>query len=177
MRKLLFPAFAAVALAGCSSDQQPPAETLTLKVALNDIYCKDTACACVHHIAARTYAETQRLLLEEYNIDLQIDYYIEPYQLEEEILSGKYDGVICKPWIALMLEKKAGADFERIADIVDPAGNRWFVGEKIAPDVEDNIEIQILSRDRTEWRRVTRARSQGLSPRGGRVGGGFWLRG
>lgn len=127
MRKLFTLVLAAVALAGCRSGQVP-SETLRLRLAVNDIYCKDTACACVHHIAARTYGETQQRLLDEYNIDLQLDYFVEPYNLEKAILAGKHDGVICKPWIALMLEKQAGAGFERIADIVDPFGNRSLTG-------------------------------------------------
>jgi ABC-type phosphate/phosphonate transport system substrate-binding protein len=99
-----------------------------VKLALNDIYCKDTACACVHYIAARTYGETQKLLKEQYNIDLQIDYFMETYELEDALLSGKYDGVICKPWLALKLEKKSDIEYERIADILDPSNNQWLTG-------------------------------------------------
>ena len=113
-------------LAGCRSPQ-PPSQ-LAFKLAVNDIYCKDTACECVHYVAARTYAETQRKLKEQFGIDLQLDYYIEPYKLEEAILSGEYDGAICKPWTALMLERQAGAAFERVADLLDPGDNRWLSG-------------------------------------------------
>ena len=127
MRRLSICILALAVLTGCTSDQTPP-QTLRLKLAVNDIYCKDTACACVHHIAARTYGDTQQRLLYEYGIELQLEYFIEPYELEKAILSGKYDGVICKPWIALMLEKQAGADFKRIADIVDPYDNRSLSG-------------------------------------------------
>lgn len=127
MRKLILLGLAALVLGGCKTKQAPP-ETLTLKLAVNDVYCEDTACACVHYIAARTYADTQKLLLDEFGIDLQLDYYIEPYNLEKAILSGEYDGAICKPWTALMLEKEAGADFQRAADIIDPDGNRWLSG-------------------------------------------------
>ncbi len=38
---------------------------------------------------------------------------------------------------------------------MDPAGNLWFLGDQAAPTVTGNIEIQILSRDKTEWRQVT----------------------
>lgn len=118
---------AAVALAGCRSSQVP-SDTLRLKLAVNDIYCRDSACECVHHVAARTYGDVQRRLLAECNIDLQLDYFVEPYNLEEAILAGEYDGVICKPWIVLQLEEKAGRSYERIVDVVDPYGNRWLTG-------------------------------------------------
>lgn len=127
MRKLILLIMAAAALGGCCAPKQP-AELLTVKLAVNDLYCKDTACVCVHYVAARTYPETLRRLKDEYGIDLQLTYYIEPYNLEDAILSGEYDGAICKPWTALMLEKKAGADFERVADVPDPDNNQWLTG-------------------------------------------------
>ncbi|MDH3982095.1 MAG: PhnD/SsuA/transferrin family substrate-binding protein [Kiritimatiellaceae bacterium] len=127
MRKLFLLVLAAAILGGCRSHQSPPS-ALSLNLAVNDIYCKDTACACVHHVAARTYTETQAVLKEQYGIDLQLDYYVEPYNLETAILSGDYDGALCKPWTVLMLEKKAGADFERVVDILDPNNNRWLSG-------------------------------------------------
>lgn len=140
MRKLIVLFLVTAFLGGCRTPQEPPS-LLTLKLAANDIYCKDTACACVHHIAARTYPETQQRLKEQFGIDLQIDYYIEPYHLEDAIVSGKYDGAICKPWIALMLEKKAGADFDRVADILDPGNNHWLKGIVV---VMADSEIQTL---------------------------------
>ena len=127
MKKLILWGAIALMLGGCKSSQEA-AKPLVVKLALNDIYCKDTACACVHYIAARTYGETQKLLKEQYNIDLQIDYYMEPYELEDALLSGKYDGVICKPWLALKLEKKSDIEYERIADILDPNNNQWLTG-------------------------------------------------
>lgn len=123
----LLVAFAAALLSGCRS-YRPPTETLVLRAAVNDIYCRDTACACVRDVAARTYADTQAQLLEKYNIDLQIDYFIEPYNLEKAILSGAYDVVISKPWTALRLQRRAGTRFERVADVIDPSGNRWLTG-------------------------------------------------
>ncbi len=127
MHKLILLILTAVALGGCRS-QPPTKHMLTLKLAVNDIYCTDTACACVHHVAARTYTETQALLKAEYGIDLQLDYFVEPYNLEKAILAGNYDGALCKPWIALRLEKDAGAEFEQVADILDPDNNRWLAG-------------------------------------------------
>ena len=112
----------------CGCTEPKPQDRLTLKVAVNDIYCTDSACECVHYVAARTYTETLEKLSGEYGIYLQLDYFIEPYQLEDTIKSGEYDGVICKPWLALRLQKEAGADFRQIVDLLDPGNNRWLSG-------------------------------------------------
>jgi ABC-type phosphate/phosphonate transport system substrate-binding protein len=113
-------------LCGCAAPK--PEDRLTLKVAVNDIYCTDTACSCVHYVAGRTYPETLEKLSEQHGIDLQFDYFIEPYELEEAIETGVYDGVLCKPWLALRLQQDIGADFRRIVDVLDPDNNRWLTG-------------------------------------------------
>ncbi|WP_372809021.1 phosphate/phosphite/phosphonate ABC transporter substrate-binding protein [Pontiella sp.] len=117
-------------LAGCASK---PAETLALKIAVNDIYCTDTACFCVHDVAARGYAASLEQLRAEHGIALEFTYFAEPYQLEEAIVSGQYDGVLSKPWTALRLQKQAKADFRRIVDVLDPGNNRWLSGSVIVP--------------------------------------------
>jgi ABC-type phosphate/phosphonate transport system substrate-binding protein len=127
MSKALLMAMAAALLGGCRSPQTA-SKHLVLKLAVNDIYCSQTACACVHYVAARNYTAVQEKLREWQGIDLQLDFYIEPYELEKAILSGDYHGAICKPWTALMLEKQAGTRFERVADILDPNNNRWLTG-------------------------------------------------
>lgn len=119
----------AALLFGCATPQ-PPAP-LALKIAVNDIYCTDTACVCVHDVAARSYAETLEALKSRHGIGLEFVYFVEPYQLEDAILSGAYDGVLSKPWTALRLQQQAGASFLRIADILDPRGNRWLTGSVI----------------------------------------------
>ena len=116
-------------LSGCTSPQQP----LTLRLAVNDIYCMDTACSCVHDVAARTYPATLEKLKADYGIDLQLLYFSETYQLEDAIASGEYDGALCKPWYALRHEKEADADFRRIVDVLDPNNNRWLTGIVIVP--------------------------------------------
>lgn len=126
-------------LSGCCAPK--PAEPLTVKLAVNDLYCKDTACVCVHHVAARTYPETLQQLKDEHGVDLQLDYFVEPYNLEEAILSGEYDGAICKPWTALMLQEKSGTTFERVADVPDPGDNQWLTGIVV---VMADSEIQSL---------------------------------
>jgi ABC-type phosphate/phosphonate transport system substrate-binding protein len=114
----------AAALCGCNR----PAAPLTVRLAVNDIYCTQTACSCIHDVAARDYAEVQQQLREQFGIDLQLDYYMEPYDLEKAILAGRCDGAICKPWTALQLGRKAGARFERVADILDPNDSPWLTG-------------------------------------------------
>lgn len=124
-------AVALSALFGCVSNE--PDTALSLKIAVNDIYCTDTACFCVHDIAARRYEQTLDRIKTETGIDLQFTYFPEPYQLEEAILSGTYDGVLSKPWTALRLQKQAGASFQRIVDVLDPNNNRWLTGIVIVP--------------------------------------------
>ncbi len=118
-------------LCGCV---QPPAPVpIELKIAVNDIYCMDTACSCVHDVAARTYPQTLEQLRAEYGIVLHLVYFTETYQLEDAIASGDYDGALCKPWYALRHEKEAGANFRRIADVLDPNNNRWLTGIFVVP--------------------------------------------
>ncbi len=132
-------------LSGCFLFPKNPDTSITLKVAVNDIYCTDTACECVHDVAARTYAETQELLAAQQDITLQIDYFMDSYQLEDAIRSGEYDVVICKPWSALRLNKEAGTDFQRIADVLDPDNNSWLTGIVIVPTDSPIQSIDELS--------------------------------
>ncbi|VGO14475.1 hypothetical protein PDESU_03037 [Pontiella desulfatans] len=129
MRKIGLSLFA-LALAGCITR---PTDPLALKIAVNDIYCTDTACFCVHDVAARGYTPTVDTLRAEHGIELEFTYFTEPYQLEEAILSGQFDGVLAKPWTALRLQRQAGAEFQRIADVLDPNDNRWLSGIVIVP--------------------------------------------
>ncbi|MCK5675629.1 MAG: PhnD/SsuA/transferrin family substrate-binding protein [Verrucomicrobia bacterium] len=115
-------------LFGCASNKP-----LELRLAVNDIYCMDTACSCVHDVAARTYPQALKKLKSEYGLDLQLVYFTETYQLEDAIASGEYDGALCKPWHAFRHEKEAGADFRRIVDVLDPNNNRWLTGTLIVP--------------------------------------------
>jgi ABC-type phosphate/phosphonate transport system substrate-binding protein len=119
-------------LSGCSS-HKPEETTTVLKIAVNDIYCTDTACFCVHDVAARTYPETLELLKARHGIELELVYFPETYQLEDAIAGGGYDGALCKPWYALRHQQQAGADFRPIVDVLDPRGNRWLTGIFIVP--------------------------------------------
>lgn len=121
-----------VLLCSCASNK-PEEATTVLKIAVNDIYCTDTACACIHGVAARTYPETLEKLKTEYGIELELVYFSETYQLEDAIAAGEYAGVLAKPWLALRHQKEAGADFQRIVDLLDPRNNRWLAGIVIVP--------------------------------------------
>lgn len=123
-------------LSGCSTKQ---AEFEVLNIAVNDIYCTKTACFCVHDVAARSYAPSVEKLKTESGIQLELTYFVEPYQLEEAIRSGQYDGVLSKPWLAMRLQKQSGADFERVVDILDPNNNGLLSGVIIVP-VESPIQ-------------------------------------
>lgn len=93
---------------------------LELTLAVNDIYCEDTACVCVNMVACRKYTALQKALLDKYNIKLNFLYFEEVYELEKALKSGKCEGTICKPWRAYSLMAEIGADYKRIADVLDP---------------------------------------------------------
>ncbi|TKG96431.1 hypothetical protein EYV94_04050 [Puteibacter caeruleilacunae] len=107
-----------------SSNEKP----LVINLAVNDTYCKQTACACIHGVAAREYKEFQDLLKKEYNIDLRLTYFMEPYEMEEEMKAKTFDGVICKPWSAYMLSEEYQINYKRIADVLDAYNNQWLKG-------------------------------------------------
>lgn len=92
---------------------------LVLKIAVNDIYCRKTACECIAEIATRDYAGLVEALKTKHNITLQMTFFMEVFDLEKAIRAKSHDGVICKPWSALRLAKESGADFKRVADIRD----------------------------------------------------------
>ena len=124
---------AATLLGGCIAPPRPAPAPLELRIAVNDIYCTDTACSCVADIAARTYPATLDELRVNDLIILHFDYFIDTYQLEDAIRSGEYDGVLAKPWLALRMQKETGISFERIVDVLDPDNNRWLSGSVIVP--------------------------------------------
>lgn len=120
--------FEETAFMPCCGEPSPNDKVLTINLALNDTYCKKTACACIHDIAAREYEELQKQLMEQFNIDLQITYYMEPYMMEDQLKAKIHDGVITKPWNAFMLMKENHLRYERIADILDVYDNQWLTG-------------------------------------------------
>jgi ABC-type phosphate/phosphonate transport system substrate-binding protein len=101
---------------------------LILKLVVNDTYCTKTACACIHHLASRDYNGLIEKLKSDYNIDLQLTYCMEEYDLQDSIKSQKFDGAICKPWFAFMFVPEFKMNFKRIVDVIDPFGKRSLTG-------------------------------------------------
>ncbi len=106
----------------------PKDEVLVINLAVNDTYCKQTACACIHDIAAREYFDLQKELKANYNIDLKLTYFMESYEMEDALKEKKFDGVITKPWTAFMLSEPSGINYKRIADVLDVNNNQWLTG-------------------------------------------------
>jgi len=107
---------------------KPETKTLSLRLAVNDTYCKQTSCECVHYLASREYDDLQQILKTDYNIELELVYCIEEFYLEDSLLTNNFDGAICKPWFALQYEETREMRFERIVDILDPFENSFVAG-------------------------------------------------
>jgi len=116
---------------GATLPAQPAApigQPLRLVLGVNDVFCKDTACECVHHTASRQYGDFLARLQERYGIALELVYFAEPYDLEKAVLAGRFDGAICKPWLLLRHQEGRGRDLRRIADLKDTLGNAMLWG-------------------------------------------------
>ena len=105
-----------------------PESTLTLNIAVNETYCLKTACSCIAGLASREYDTLQKILLEKYNIDLKLTYFVEEFYLKDTLKTKQYDGTICKPWLAIQLIPETGISFKRVADLLDPDNNQWLKG-------------------------------------------------
>ncbi len=125
--------FEETAFIPCCGEPSPDTKPLTIKLAVNDTYCKSTACVCIHDVAAREYEDLVKLLKEKHNINLELTYYEEIYHLEDKIKVKEFDGVICKPWNVFMLAKEHKLRYQRIADIKDAFNNQWLTGVFIVP--------------------------------------------
>ncbi len=138
---LVFTAFSIAVFQSCHSDSIPETafepskdltfnqeELLTIHLAVNETYCKKTACICVHEVAAREYELLQEELKKQFNIDLQLTYFVETFNMEDELAKKTFDGVICKPWTAYMLADENNINYKRIADVLDPYNSPWLMG-------------------------------------------------
>lgn len=107
----------------------PATETkaLVLRMGVNDIYCRKTACDCISEIASRSYDGVVAILAKEYRITLELIYFEEVMDLDKAIRARQFDGVICKPWTALRFGKQAG-NLKRVADILDPSNRAAMTG-------------------------------------------------
>jgi ABC-type phosphate/phosphonate transport system substrate-binding protein len=95
---------------------------LKLLIGVNEIYCKKTACACVHHVAKRAYEPLQKRLQVGYNTVLELRYYEEIFDLHKDVKAGKLDGALAKPWSILKHARESGRNYLRIADLTGPDG-------------------------------------------------------
>jgi len=117
------PANAETALVAAPSGAAPQAaaqQPLRLKIAVNDIYCRKTACSCISQIATRSFDSLVAGLQARHQITLELTYFMEVFDLQKAILANQYDGVLCKPWTALQYSNKTRACFKRVADLLDP---------------------------------------------------------
>jgi ABC-type phosphate/phosphonate transport system substrate-binding protein len=116
---------AGLSLAPRDGAEPPP---LVLKIAVNDIYCRKTACDCLGEIATRSFDTLLADLKARHNITLQPTYFAEVFDLQKAILANRYDGVLCKPWTALQYSNKTQARFKRVGDLLDPDNKALMAG-------------------------------------------------
>lgn len=109
------------------------ADPLVLKIGVNDIYCRKTACECISEIAKRSYDGVLAALAKDHGITLEFTYFMEVMDLEKAIRAKRFDGVVCKPWTALRLAGEADADFVRVVDIRDPDDQPNMTGVFLVP--------------------------------------------
>lgn len=129
-------------LTGCR-DKKPVAggKSIHLKILVNETYCKATACKCIQYLASREYKDVAGILKIKHNIDLELTYCMEEDSIGILLKTGKFDGVICKPWFALSLMPETGMEFKRIVDIADPFGGSKVKGIFIVRN-ESTIKTQ-----------------------------------
>jgi ABC-type phosphate/phosphonate transport system substrate-binding protein len=120
---------AGAALAGEPS--APAGQPLKLTLGVNDVFCQDTACECVHQTASRQYGDFLARLRERHGIELELVYFAEPYDLENAMQADRFDGAISKPWLLLRHQDGRGRHLRRIADVQDTSGNALLWGTVI----------------------------------------------
>ena len=119
----------AALVAAQAKDRTP----LVLKIAVNDIYCRKTACECISEIATREYAGLLAELKSREQISLEFTYFMEVFDLDKAIQTKRFHGVVCKPWTALRFAAKTGAKYRRVADLLDPDNQSTMTGLWLAP--------------------------------------------
>ena len=101
---------------------------LVLKIAVNDIYCRKTACDCITNIATRSYDTLLTELRDKHHITLEFTYLPEVFDLQHAVGGNDYDGFLCKPWTVLQFAGKTSAVFKRVADLRDPQNQALMHG-------------------------------------------------
>lgn len=120
----------------------PPLE---LVAGVNDVYCRDSSCKCIEQIATRQYGEFCRKLKERYNINLKLVYFIEPYDLDKAFRDGKFDAVLCKPWLVFRNPEGRSVNMVRVADLQDIHGDPGLWGTVIVPKDSSIRKLKDLS--------------------------------
>lgn len=103
-------------------------DAVQLHIGVNDPLCAKTACECVAENAKRSYDGLAVYIKKKTGIELVFHYYEESMELENEIKSGNLEGMICKCWIGLTIDKEAKRDFKRLADLTKPTGETGLRG-------------------------------------------------
>ena len=111
-----------------AANRDPSQEPLTLKIAVNDIYCSKTACSCISKIATRSYDNLLARLKDQQHITLEVTYFMEIFDLQNAVATGKFDGFLCKPWSVIHSANKSDTDFKRVADLRDPQDKPLMTG-------------------------------------------------
>jgi len=107
------------------------ARPLKLVLGVNDVFCKDTACECVHGVASREYGDFLSRLKARYGIELELVFFMDSYDLERAMRAERFDGAISKPWLLLRHQDGRGRHLRRIADVQDTSGNASLWGTMI----------------------------------------------
>jgi ABC-type phosphate/phosphonate transport system substrate-binding protein len=115
--------------AAAAADRQP----LVLKIAVNDIYCRKTACDCISEIATREFDGVLAELRTREQVTLEFTYFMEVFDLDQAIQAKRFDGVLCKPWTALRFAAQTGANYRRVADLLDPDNHATMTGMWLVP--------------------------------------------
>ena len=94
----------------------------TLKIAVADPICRESACSCVTGIL-REYGESVKLLETRSGIKLELSYFEDELKLQRELKNGSFDGVIGKYSVFGGAVRDAKRKFTRLADISKPDGD------------------------------------------------------
>ena len=112
---------------------KPGLPPLKLTVGVNDVYCKDSSCKCIEQVATRQFGDFCSQLKKRYQIELELVYFLEPYDLDKAFLEGKFDAVLCKPWLIFRNAGGRSSQMARLADLQDLHGDPGLWGTVIVP--------------------------------------------
>lgn len=141
-------------VAGAGTAPEAAQSPLKLVVGVTDIYCKDSSCKCIEKIATRRYLDFCKKLKEQYGIELKMEYYQEPYELDKAFGEGKFSAVLSKPWIIFRHPSGRSENMVRVADLQDLHGNTGLWGIVIVPKDSPLKTLADVSGHRVAWGQV-----------------------